>query len=159
MTVQQTITPAPVRKSLFVKATPQRSFEVFAANMGKWWPKSHSIGDNPQVDVIVEPRAGGRWYEIFKDGKQCDWGCVLAYEPPHRLVLGWQLSAEWTYDPNLLTEVEVTFTPEGDGTRVNFEHRNLERFGDKAEAVRGAIDSEQGWGAILQNFVEVAEGE
>jgi uncharacterized protein YndB with AHSA1/START domain len=150
------ITPAPVRKSILVKAPPERAFEVFTAGIGRWWPRSHHIGKAELQDAIIEPRAGGRWYERGADGRECDWGRVLAWEPPQRLVLAWQISADWQYDPNLVTEVEVRFTPEGEGTRVDLEHRNLERFGDKAEIVRGQIESEGGWGLILHNFAQAA---
>jgi uncharacterized protein YndB with AHSA1/START domain len=83
---------------------------------------------------------------------------VLAWEPPGRVLLAWQINANWKYDPDLITEVEVTFTPVGGGaTRVDLEHRNLERFGDKIESVRAAIDSEGGWSGILRTYAEVAE--
>jgi uncharacterized protein YndB with AHSA1/START domain len=113
------ITPAPVRKSILVKAPPQRAFEVFTSGIGRWWPPSHHIGKAELQDAIIEPRAGGRWYERGVDGSECEWGRVLAWEPPQRVVLAWQLSADWEFDPSLVTEVEVRFTPEGEGTRVD----------------------------------------
>ena len=150
------IVPAPVRKSVHVKAPPARAFDVFTNGMGRWWPRSHHIGQAEMRDAIMEPRAGGRWYERGEDGRECEWGRVIAYEPPLRVVLAWQVSADWQYDPDLVTEVEVRFTPDGEGTRVDLEHRNLERFGDKAETMRSQIDAEGGWGLILQRFAEAA---
>jgi uncharacterized protein YndB with AHSA1/START domain len=108
--------------------------------------------------VVLEPKAGGRWYEIGEDGQQCNWGKVLAWEPPKRLLLAWQINGNWKYDPDLVTEVEVTFTPvAGGATRVDLEHRNLERFGDKIEPIRTMIDSENGWTGILKVYAESAE--
>ncbi|HEX2724948.1 MAG TPA: SRPBCC family protein [Beijerinckiaceae bacterium] len=150
------ITPAPVRKSIFVRAQQQRAFEVFTSGIGRWWPPSHHIGKAEMQDAIIEPRAGGRWYERGVDGSECEWGRVLAWDPPQRVVLAWQLTADWQFDPKLVTEVEVRFTPEGEGTRVDLEHRNLERFGERADTVRGQIDAEGGWGLILQNFADAA---
>jgi uncharacterized protein YndB with AHSA1/START domain len=153
-----TIRPAPVRKSITVKADAARAFEVFTGRIGSWWPRSHCIGSSPQKDVVLEPRAGGRWFEIGEDGSQCDWGKVLAWEPPARVLLAWQIDGNWKHDPDLVTEVEVTFTPIGDGaTRVDLEHRNLERFGDKIEPIRTMIDSENGWTGILKVYAESAE--
>jgi uncharacterized protein YndB with AHSA1/START domain len=153
-----TILPAPVRKSITVKADAARAFEVFTSRIGRWWPRTHSIASSPPKDVVLEPRAGGRWFEIGEDGSQCDWGKVLAWEPPARLLLAWQIGADWKYDPDLITEVEVRFTPvEGGATRVDLEHRNLERMGDKIEPVRTALDSEGGWSGILKLYAEVAE--
>ncbi len=153
-----TIRPAPVRKSITVEADAKHAFEVFTARIGSWWPRSHCIASSPQKDVVIEPRTGGRWYEIGEDGSQCDWGKVLAFEPPARLLLAWQINGSWKYDPDLVTEVEVKFTPlDGGRTRVELEHRNLERMGDKAEDVRTAINSEGGWSGILKTYAEVAE--
>ena len=153
-----TIQPAPVRKSITVKADAARAFEVFTGRIGSWWPRSHCIGSSPQKTVVLEPKAGGRWFEIGADGTQCSWGKVLAWEPPARLLLAWQIGADWKYDPDFTTEVEVTFTAlDGGTTRVDLEHRNLERFGDKIEDVRSKIDSPNGWSAILKTYSEVAD--
>ena len=151
-----TISPAPVRKSVHVKASPARAFEVFAAGIGGWWPKSHSVGASPLRDVVIEPRAGGRWFERGEDGSECDWGRVLEWEPPSRLLLAWQLNAEWRFDKSLVTEVEVRFIPDGDATRVELEHRHLERFGERADAARATFDSPGGWGGILEGYAAVA---
>jgi len=151
------IMPAPVRKSIRVEAAPARAFELFASRMGRWWPRSHSINGSLIRDVIVEGREGGRWYERGEDGSECEWGRVLVWEPPSRLVLAWQIDGQWRFDPNLLTEVEVRFIPEGEATRVELEHRHIERFGDLADATRAALDSPGGWGGLLEGFAAAAE--
>lgn len=152
------IRPAPVNRSVVVKADVERSFVAFTGRMGRWWPRSHSIGSKPMEDVIVEPRAGGRWYERSTDGAECEWGKVLVWDPPGRLILAWQLDANWKYDPALVMEVEIKFTAlEGGSTRVDLEHRNLERYGDKAAAVRDAVGSDRGWLGILRSFVADTE--
>lgn len=150
------IRPAPVRKSVKVSAPPERAFDVFANGIGRWWPKSHHISKEDLDLVVIEPRAGGRWYELAVDGSECEVGKVLEWDPPFRLLLAWQLRHDFSYDPDLITEVEVTFAPEGDGTRVNLEHRNLERLGDHAETLRTSIDSPNGWGLLLQLYSEAA---
>ncbi|HEY3643364.1 MAG TPA: SRPBCC family protein [Xanthobacteraceae bacterium] len=158
MMTSPTIRPASVRKSITVKADPVRAFEVFTGRIGSWWPRTHCIGSSPQKDVVLEPKVGGRCFEIGEDGAQCNWGKVLAWEPPTRVLLAWQIDGNWKYDPDLITEVEVRFTPlNGGATRVDLEHRNLERFGDKIEPVRTAIDSEGGWSGILKVYAQVAE--
>ncbi len=152
------IKPAPVRKSLVVKAPPERAFSVFTAGIGRWWPPSHHIGAAAFKDAVVEPRAGGRWYEIGEDGSECQWGHVIAWEPPRRLVLAWQISTAWAFDPDLVTEVEVTFTPQAGGTtRVDLEHRHLERMGEGADGARASFDSSGGWSGILDLFAQAAE--
>ena len=153
----RTITIAPVRKTVLVKASPARAFEVFTTAMSRWWPATHSILKSPLKETLLEPRVGGRWIAIGEDGSQCQTGYVIAWEVPTRVVLAWQINAEWQFDPELVTEVEVTFAAEGDGTRVHLEHRNLERMGAKAEGVRTSVDSPGGWGAILESFRSVAE--
>jgi uncharacterized protein YndB with AHSA1/START domain len=153
------ISPAPIRKTLRLRTTQQKAFDTFAGAMGSWWLKTHSLVESGQKDVVIEPRVGGRWYEIGNDGSEKPWGRVLAWEAPDRLLLAWQLNAEWTYDPAFETTVEVRFTPDGDHVIVDFEHRDLDRFGDSAEAVRGDYDTgmDGGWGQLLANYQATAE--
>jgi hypothetical protein len=152
---EPTIQPAPIRKSLVVKADVERAFSVFTSRMGSWWPRSHSTGKSPQVDVIVEPRAGGRWYERAEDGSETEWGKVLRWQPPGHVLLPWQLDGNWHYNPACVTEVEINFIALGaGGTRVDFEHRYLERLGDNAVAVRELLNS--GWDGILDLYAQQA---
>jgi uncharacterized protein YndB with AHSA1/START domain len=150
------MTIAPVVRSVTVKASPERAFEIFAGQMGRWWPVGKTIGKSPHVEIVVEPRPGGRWFERDAEGVETNWGKVLAWEPPKRLLLGWQLNSRFAYDPNFLTEVELTFAPApGGGAVVTLEHRNLERFGDDAEKVAAQIGL--GWPAILADFAGFAD--
>jgi uncharacterized protein YndB with AHSA1/START domain len=155
----QRISPAPIRRSLRVKASQQKAFDTFVAGMGGWWMKSHSLLGSPQKDVVIEPRTGGRWYEIGEDGSEMTWGKVLEWAAPNRVKLAWQLNAEWTYDPDFETTVEVRFNPDGDHTLVEFEHRDLERFGDRAAEVRGDYETgmDGGWGQLLAGYRQAAE--
>jgi uncharacterized protein YndB with AHSA1/START domain/uncharacterized protein YciI len=147
-----TIRPAPVKKSVRVKAPPARAFDFFTGKMIRWWREGHHIGKSPMKDVVLEPKVGGRWYEVGTDGAVCEWGKVLAWDPPRRVVLAWQLTADWAYDANFVTELEVRFLPEGTGTLVELEHRNLDRFGAKAAEVRASLDAEGGWTAAMVAF-------
>ena len=157
----QRIAPAPIRQSIRVKASQDRAFELFTAGMGQWWLKGHSLLKSPQTDVVVEPRDGGRWFEVGEDGSENEWGRVLAWSAPERVVLAWQLNADWTYDPEFETTVEVRFVPDGDYTMVEFEHRDLERFGPRAEDVRGGYESgmDGGWAALLDKYRQRVEAE
>jgi len=154
--VPQRIAPAAIRKTVEVKAPITHAFQVFATRMGEWWHKEHSIArETDQKDVVIEPRAGGRWFEIGADGSEHDWGRVLAYEPPHRLLLAWQLTREFQYDANFETTVEVRFEERGGLTIVEFEHRDLERMG--ADAVELFEGMDGGWGMLLGLFQSKAE--
>jgi uncharacterized protein YndB with AHSA1/START domain len=158
MTVEaQRISPAPIRRTLRVRAGREKAFDTFVAGMGGWWLKGHSLLASPQVDVVVEPRAGGRWYEVAEDGSEQLWGKVLDWRRPERVRLAWQLDADWTYDPDFETIVEVSFTADGDHTIVEFEHRDLEAFGDKAAQTREAMDG--GWGELLAGYQQRVETE
>ena len=152
-------TIAPVRRSVFVQAPPERAFQVFAEGFDTWWPRSHSVVAADQEAVFIEPVAGGRWYERGVDGTECDWGQVLAYEPPDRLLLSWQLDQEFEPDPDpgAASEVEVTFTREGDGTRVTLEHRGFERRADGGAQVAESVAGEGGWSGLLAAYAEVAQ--
>ncbi len=147
-----------VRKSLSIQAPVSHVFDVFAHRIDAWWPRSHHIGKDPNFVARLEPRVGGRWYEVCADGVQCDWGRVLVWEPPHRLVLSWEINADFQHDPSIDNEVEVLFRAEGDDrTRVELEHRKIERYGDKAAAMQAVFDSERGWAGILKELQRVSE--
>jgi uncharacterized protein YndB with AHSA1/START domain len=157
----QRISPAPIRKQLRVKASQEKAFSTFVAAMGRWWLKGHSLLQSPQQDVVIEPRPGGLWYEIGEDGSRQNWGKVLDWGEPDYIVLAWQLNSEWAYDPEFETSVEVRFTPDGEYTVVDFEHRDLDRFVENADAVRGDADAgmDAGWGQLLAGFQQVAEAQ
>jgi len=147
----------PVRKSITVNAAPERAFRVFTGEFDSWWPRSHHIGTSPMTRGIVESKTGGRCYSEQEDGTECDWGTVLVWDPPRRIVIAWQINTNWTFQPDLArsSEVEVRFTPEPGGkTRVDLEHRRLERHGEGAAAMRTAIDAPNGWGGLLQLYAE-----
>lgn len=148
---------APVKKSVVVKTSQERAFSVFTNGIDRWWPRQHHIGTSPMKSAVLEPRTGGRWYTTSQDGTECDAGRVLAWDPPRRVVLAWQITAQWQFDPNFVTEVEVTFTPTGAReTLVELEHRNLERFGDSVGQILEQIDGEGGWPLLLNQFAAVA---
>jgi uncharacterized protein YndB with AHSA1/START domain len=143
-----------VKKQVFVKTTPERAFEVFTTEMSTWWPlATHHISKIDAKNAVIEPFVGGRWFERGVDDSECDWGTVLAWDPPARLVLAWQISADWQHDKALMTEVEVRFTAENGGTRVDLEHRLLRNFGPRAEEMRGIFDSQGGWNGMLAAYL------
>jgi uncharacterized protein YndB with AHSA1/START domain len=144
-----------VSSEITVDTSVERAFEVFTTRFDAWWPRSHHIGEPDMQEAIIEPRAGGRWYELGVDGSECEWGEVLAYDPPRRLVLTWHLGGDWKYHADQASEIEVTFSPHGARTLVTLEHRHLERHGDTAEALRDAVRSEGGWPSLLRLYREV----
>ena len=147
-----------VRKTVTVDVPQAYAFSVFTEHFGSWWPlATHKIGKQDAVTAIIEPKLGGRWFERSVDGAECDWGRVRVWEPPRRLVLTWEVSADWQPDSTIQTEVEVTFVVDGpDRTTVHLEHRKLEDYGEKAEMMRSIFDSEGGYGGILQRFANAA---
>ena len=146
-----------VKKQVVVEVSQAHAFHVFTTAIDTWWPREHRIGKGTLKAFHLEPHVGGRWYEENTEGARCDTGKVLVWDPPVRLVLAWQITADWQHDPGFVTEVEVRFIPTGpQQTRVELEHRDLERYGDKREALTKAIDSEGGWSGILAKYAEVA---
>jgi uncharacterized protein YndB with AHSA1/START domain len=153
--------PAPVPPltgTITVGVPVERAFSVFTGSIDTWWPRMYHIGQSDMAQAVLEPKEGGRWYERGVDGTECDWGRVLAWDPPHRLVVTWQINGQWQFDPDPehASEIEVRFTADGPGqTTVELERRLLERLGD-GEAIRGAIGSGGGWSAILELFAKAA---
>lgn len=152
-----TSSASAVRKTVTVAAPVAIAFEVFTAQIEAWWPMaSHHIGDADCQAVVIEPRVGGRWYERGVDGVECVWGSVLLWEPPRRVVLLWQLSAQFRFDPTIETEVDVRFTVVDDQTtRVELEHRGLEAYGADAVAMRDTFNSPNGWNGMLEHYAAV----
>jgi len=152
--IDQAATTA-VRRSVTVQAPPERAFAVFTAGFSTWWPiASHHIGEKMAVEVVIEPRAGGRWFERDADGGECDWGFVTEWDPPHRLLLAWHLTPEYEFDPDpgKATEVEVRFTAQDGGTLVELEHRGFEKHGETGSDMRGKVAADGGWADLLSLY-------
>lgn len=155
-----TRTVEAIRREASVRVSQARAFEIFTADMTSWWPARHHIGSAPIAEVVVEPRAGGRWFTRHQDGSETSTGFVTVWEPPTRLVLTWQIGADWQYHSDLVTEVEVRFSADGpDRTLVVLEHRGLEAFGEQAAEMRETFDGPDAWAGILVGFAAVAERE
>jgi len=148
-------TATAVRHTITVAAPQERAFTTFTQGFNQWWPRSHKIGQTQLDEAIIEGHEGGRWYERDVDGTECDWGKVLVWEPPARIVLAWQLSGEWAYDADLMTELEVVFVSVGpDETRVELEHRGLDAYGERTAEMRDTFDGPNAWRGILAEFAK-----
>jgi uncharacterized protein YndB with AHSA1/START domain len=149
-----------VRQTITVRTSVEHAFKVFTDGFDSWWPRTHHIGKSPMTRAVIEGKVGGRCYSDQEDGTVCPWGQVLVWEPPHRMVIAWQITHEWGYEPDLAkaSEVEIRFTPLADGTtRVDLEHRHFERHGAGGEGIRRAVSSEGGWPTLLQLFARKAD--
>lgn len=152
-------TIAPVRKTVTVDAGIDHAFKVYTEGFDTWWPRSHHIGKSPMKKAIIEPKAGGRCYSEQVDGTECDWGRILEWQPPNRIVMAWMITHEWGYEPDITkaSEVEIRFTRVSPTqTRVDLEHRHFERMGSGAASMRTAVDGQMGWGALLRLFADRA---
>ena len=148
------MTEVAVRKSVTVNAPIGTAFTVFTEGLDTWWPRTHKIGGADLTRAVLEGRQGGRWYEVDADGSQCEWGRVLVWEPPGRAVLSWELDHRFQHNPSVSSEVEIRFIADGAGTRVELEHRRLERLGQAdGEALRELIGTPNGWDAVLAHYI------
>ena len=156
-TMKQTVAIAPVRKSIRVKASPEHAFEVFTSGLARWWPRDKGIGKMPMKTAVMEPRLGGRWYELAEDGSQATVGKIVVWEPPKRFVMTWDINSQWKPDTTVSSEVEVKFIADGaNATRVELEHRKFEQMGAEAGAsMRKDVDG--GWLGMLERFKSEAE--
>lgn len=147
-----------VRHEVVVEAPVERAFEVFVDDFGRVKPREHNLLAVDIEDTVFEPRVGGHVYDRGVDGSECRWARVLAYEPPDRLVISWDIGPTWQLetDPDKTSEVEIRFVAEGAGrTRVVLEHRHLDRHLDGWEAVRAGVDGEGGWPLYLRRYADL----
>jgi uncharacterized protein YndB with AHSA1/START domain len=150
-----------IRHEIVVRAPIDRAFSVFTDGFGTFKPREHNMLGVDIAETVFEPRVGGQVYDRGVDGGECRWARVLAYEPPERVVISWDINPQWQIetDPDKTSEVEVRFSAETpERTRVELEHRNLDRHGDGWEAVREGVDSEGGWPLYLQRYADVIAG-
>lgn len=147
-----------VRIELSVDVPIDRAFTVFVERIGTWWPHSHRVTEQ-SVDVILESAVGGRLYERAQDGTECDWGTVLAIEPPHHVALSWAFTPSWQPSPNpsQASRVDVRFTSTGPSTTaVVLEHTDLEQHGEGWQGLRDSVAGENGWSTILTSYADTA---
>ena len=151
----ETMTLTTIKKEVLVKASQQTAFNVFTQKMDAWWPRTHHVGSTPMVESVLEQKPGGRWYSRHEDGSEVNVGYILTWDPFGQVVLIWQIDGNFKCDPELVTEVEVNFIPDGPGTtRVTLEHRDLQKLAGGAKNVE-AMDG--GWGMIMELFKVVAD--
>ena len=149
---------ATARASVTVDAPIDRAFAVFTDGIDSWWPRAHTIGEAELKQMVLEPKVGGRAYGIGVDGSESDWGRVLAFDPPNRIVVSWDITLQWKreLDHAKTSEFEVRFIPEGpDRTRVELEHRHLDRHGDGWEGLRDGVAAPDGWPLYLQRYTDL----
>jgi uncharacterized protein YndB with AHSA1/START domain len=147
----------PVRKTVRVKAPIAHAFDVFTSGLTRWWPHNHGIGKKPIQQVLMEPHLGGRWLEISEDGTQTSDATIIVWEPPHRLVMVWQVNAQWKPDQAMKSEVDVRFTPDGpNATKVELLHHRFETMGAETGAsLRKDVNG--GWPGLMDRFAQEAE--
>lgn len=164
-TMSRSVSEAVVNKSVRVAAPIERAFSVFVEQMETWWPATHHIGDTPFEAIFIEPRVGGRWYERNVEGKLCDWGTVLVWDPPHGVTFSWHVGPghdqpDWKFEADMskASEVAIRFTAEGPSTTlVELEHSKLERHGEGYEQLRALFDGPGAWSGILALFAKAVE--
>jgi uncharacterized protein YndB with AHSA1/START domain len=144
-------------ESLLVEAPIESAFTTFTNDIGSWWPPDRHVLKAELAAMVFEPRVGGHVYDVGTDGSECHWARVLVYEPPNRVVFSWDVNPYWQIeqDPAKTSEVEVRFISEAPNrTRVELEHRNLERHGARWEEMRAAVGSPEGWAYNLRSFAD-----
>jgi uncharacterized protein YndB with AHSA1/START domain len=144
-----------IKKEFVVEASQEVAFNVFTQKIDSWWPRTHHIGKTPMTEQVLEPGEGGRWYSRHEDGSEANVGKVLKWNPYEQLMLAWQINGDFEFNPELITEVEINFIPEGPKTtRVKFEHRDLDLLRGGSKVID---DMDNGWGYILNLYKERAE--
>ena len=147
-----------IRNEIVVNAPLERAFRVFVDQFDRIKPREHNLLAVPIAETVFEPRVGGHIYDRGEDGSECRWARVLAYAPPDRLVFSWDIGVQWQVetDPGKTSEVEVRFIPETpERTRVELEHRHLDRHGDGWEGLRDGVAAPDGWPLYLQRYTDL----
>jgi uncharacterized protein YndB with AHSA1/START domain len=161
---EQATTIEPIVRTVTVDAPVDTCFRTFVERWAEWWPPEHHIGQDREItELHLEGKVGGRAYDIDTRGVECQWGTVIAFDPPKRLVIAWHIQPDFTTidrDVDRSSEVEVTFTAAGDGrTEVRLVHGRLERHGAGAGSMHGSVGNDEGgWGFLIRRFADVAEG-
>ena len=148
-------TDTDVHRQVTVPATIERAFTVFTERFGDFKPKEHNMLGVPIAETVFEPKVGGHIYDRGEDGSECRWARVLAFEPPDRVVFSWDISPQWQIETELdnTSEVEVTFIAETpQRTRVELEHRHIDRHGPGWQAVRDGVAHDEGWPLYLARY-------
>jgi DNA-binding transcriptional ArsR family regulator len=154
MTIQAGATS--VRHEVVVNVPIERAFSVFTKDFGKFKPPDHNLLEVPIAETVFELHVGGSVFDKGVDGSESHFARVLVYEPPHRVVISWDISPQWVIemDHTKSSEVEVRFIAEApDRTRVELEHRNIERHGDGWDSIRDGVDGDNGWPLYLRRYV------
>ncbi len=147
-----------VRREVTVAATPERAFDLFTNRMADWWPADHHLAASAVVAMTVEPRVGGRVFDTCEDGSESVWGQVTEWNPPAGFTFAWMITGTWQLETDVekASRVSVSFTPEGDQTRVVLLHKDFWRMTGGGQGMADAVGAPDGWGSGLASFMEFA---
>ena len=155
-----TMADTTFRTSITLHAPIDRAFSVFTKGFDSWWPREHHIGAADMAKAVLEQHLDGRWFECGVDGSECEWGRVLAWDPPNHIAMSWHLNGEWNYDPDpaRASRVDVRFVCENEHvTRVELAHSGLDKHGEGWEQIHAGISGPGGWVELLARFAGVAK--
>lgn len=152
-------TTTDVRREVTVAGPPERAFDLFTNHMAEWWPAGHHLAESPVVAMTVEPAVGGRIYDSCADGSESAWGRVTEWNPPSSFSFAWMITGTWQLETDVerASRVSVTFTAEGDRTRVTLVHKDFWRMAEGGHGMADAVGSPDGWGSGLTAFVDFAD--
>ena len=149
-------TTTDVRREITVAVSPERAFDLFTNHMGEWWPAEHHLATSPVVAMIIEPRVGGRLYDRSEDGSESVWGQVTEWEPSARFAFAWMITGTWQPETDVekCSTVSVSFSAEGDGTRVVVVHNEFWRMPEGGQGMADAVGAPDGWQLGLNRFAD-----